>query len=390
MKEVVRKESGLASAHVRQQLCRDLDRGVWVAGDVLPSERKLAETLRVSRTPLRLALRELVQSGRLRDQNPRGYLVAGASPAEGAVTPMSHTVAVLSALQERHWVAATTADRTEAGMRDELSERGYNVLQLNPAGLKLEHLRWLRQQGLCGIAATHDIAKSEDGGKLLEAARKDGLRVCVHGDAPSQQGFDRVVCDQCEGMRRMTQALLARGCKRIVRVWNHAGERPYWLRMRDEGYEAAHREAGVEMVPVLCCPNAVDFLAAGVPKADLLEAYARWYAGHLAEQVLEAGGLLAVVAVSDAWVAPIWRACQMLGRQPGEDVLVCGFDRFWRTTWGEEGKRFPPAFTVDTCPDRVGRRMVRILLEDAAEDRPVRCLVAPELIDTTVVPRDAQ
>src|SRR5690606_563687 len=57
------------------------------------------------------------------------------------------------------------------------------------------------------------------------------------------------------GAKALTQWLLARGRRRILRVWLSEHER-HWLSRRSRGYCDAVQEAGVEALPELRIPGA--------------------------------------------------------------------------------------------------------------------------------------
>jgi len=59
-----------------QELRRRIEEGTWKPGDLIPSERELSETYRISRMTVRQALAELVNDGLLRRDQGRGTFVA--------------------------------------------------------------------------------------------------------------------------------------------------------------------------------------------------------------------------------------------------------------------------------------------------------------------------
>ena len=61
-------------------------------GELLPAERKLAEELNISRTPLRHALQELERQRVIRRKAPRGYIVAASS---AGLSVMSKTIVLV-------------------------------------------------------------------------------------------------------------------------------------------------------------------------------------------------------------------------------------------------------------------------------------------------------
>ena len=74
---------------LRHILLAEIDRGTFLRGAKLPSERELAERFGTSRTTVRQAIEYLVEAGTLVRSAGKGTFVAGATPAHslpGAVS----------------------------------------------------------------------------------------------------------------------------------------------------------------------------------------------------------------------------------------------------------------------------------------------------------------
>jgi DNA-binding GntR family transcriptional regulator len=62
---------------IREQLDNLIETGTLVAGALLPSERELANTLKVARNVVRGAYEQLMDAGKLRSEGRRGRSVRG-------------------------------------------------------------------------------------------------------------------------------------------------------------------------------------------------------------------------------------------------------------------------------------------------------------------------
>ena len=89
---VNRKRPESMTRQIREQLNALIDAGDLVAGTLLPSERELANTLRVARNVVRGAYEQLMDAGKLTSEGRRGRSVnRGGSTAKKRTTKTSKT-----------------------------------------------------------------------------------------------------------------------------------------------------------------------------------------------------------------------------------------------------------------------------------------------------------
>lgn len=363
------------------QLERKLTSGDWPAGELLPSERRIAADLNVSRTPLRAALNELTRRGQLKRNEPRGYLVVGGTT--GNLQPMAQTIGILSYLDSRDWGTYGYADYTENGVRSAVIQGGSHLMQFQPDAMDLATIQWMKQQRLSGVIASHDLSKNERGINVLQMLHEQGINVVTHGNMPCLAEIDRVICDQDQGMYDLTTWLLNQGCRRILRFWREAATDTYWLNMRDDGYLRAHARMGIEPLEAVVYPDPP--MPFALITHEDWEKMARWTIGYLAQPLLDPRGIDAIICVSDGYVEATGRACEILGKDPNQDLKICGFDNFWKQQWFGLGKFKAPAATVSTQPDVIGREMVTLLRERVGHllpDEPQCRMVPAQLIVT--------
>ncbi|HEX2268469.1 MAG TPA: GntR family transcriptional regulator [Pyrinomonadaceae bacterium] len=74
---VNRKRPESMTRQIREQLDALIDAGTLAAGSLLPSERELANTLKVARNVVRGAYEQLMDAGKLASEGRRGRSVRG-------------------------------------------------------------------------------------------------------------------------------------------------------------------------------------------------------------------------------------------------------------------------------------------------------------------------
>jgi DNA-binding GntR family transcriptional regulator len=74
---------------IREQLDTLIEAGTLAAGTLLPSERELANTLKVARNVVRGAYEQLMDAGRLRSEGRRGRSVSSGGGSRGGTKKKS-------------------------------------------------------------------------------------------------------------------------------------------------------------------------------------------------------------------------------------------------------------------------------------------------------------
>ena len=80
---VNRKRPESMTRQIREQLNELIDAGELAAGSLLPSERELANTLKVARNVVRGAYEQLMDAGKLRSEGRRGRSVKSGTSSGG-------------------------------------------------------------------------------------------------------------------------------------------------------------------------------------------------------------------------------------------------------------------------------------------------------------------
>lgn len=370
--------------------------GELVPGRSLPSERSLAGRFGVSRTVVRAALSGLEAEGLV----VRGRkcvrrvgavsapaaerLSADVSPSASPPPPslLSQTVVIVSDIDPASLRADGAAGWSWSiyrGAAEAIIETGRGVLPVPDAPASLEHFAWMASTPPCGVVVlSAPPPYVGDGRALLTAMHLGDRPVAAYGDDHDWPGCATVVSDHAEGSRLLVDWLAARGRRRILRYGHRFAKPVDWPDRRREGYERACREHGLPALPPCFAPS--------YPGSDRSEAafdaQAHMTAGYLYPRFAGDGPPDAIMAMSDAEVPEIVAACRLLGRVPGRDVDVVGYDHYWRECKGRNYEPTPPAATIDKQNVEIGRALVRQLWTslDAPAASPAPIVVPPKLV----------
>src|SRR5688500_20312789 len=77
---------------IREQLDNLIEAGTLAAGSLLPSERELANTLKVARNVVRGAYEQLMDAGKLRSEGRRGRSVKSGSGGGTEKSPLANPI----------------------------------------------------------------------------------------------------------------------------------------------------------------------------------------------------------------------------------------------------------------------------------------------------------
>lgn len=353
----------------------------WEPGAFLPTEEELVRELTVSRSTVRLALRELEVEGLLVAMRGRGRIVAPQAQAKPPVGIASRTVVILTTVPGDPSSQITGHDKAvEAGVVDAVHGAGLHALVANVKNLSGLEVDQLLSSAPYGMVATHQFAQQPEGRAIMDAAADRGIAVIAHGEGPGLGRFDRVVSDHGHGGFLLTKHLIEKGCKRILLLWPDP-DRHYWFEAREQAYIRAMREAGLEPMESI----RMELVSPRPPERDAynLRTRSRQYAGYLVEHLIPKRQVDAVILGTDLDVFPAAQACRRCGVVPGRDVLLGGFDNWWHFCWEREFDPVVPTATVEKHNGAMGGQLLG-LLEDRVNGRlpeaPQRVLNTPELV----------
>ena len=337
-------------------------------GDILPTELALCEQLDMARGTIRAALQELTRNGVLSAR--KGCRRTIAEPAYPVSSTMRRTVVLLSGLREepREWQGRPgKLHAIEGSALMSLQREGFHGLTVHPERLAPDELVNLCHDSPAGVLIPDPFAVRDGAVSMAEAFRSNGVPVVLNADGPRLAGFDRVISDQALGARLLVRRLLARGCRRILRVWT-ADPSLYWLDARNRGFEETMREAGIGPLPPVTVRGIPDNSAGD---RTVFETRSRLYAGYLIEPLLRSQPPPDVLMLtSDDEVAPVASACRLLGVDPARPPLITGYDNMYRQLPERAFEPLMPIFTLDKCNVRIGASMVSLLQQRIAGTLP--------------------
>ncbi|WP_198586774.1 LacI family DNA-binding transcriptional regulator [Glycomyces xiaoerkulensis] len=210
------------------------------------------------------------------------------------------------------------------------------IEQAEPQGFHVA----IEQTGAAASGELDAIAQShrlEFDGLILSAVvvdpgdprlRSRDFPIVLLGEQEFGTDFDHVLMPNEEGSKAATEHLFERGCRRLATVTGAKLDRINVEARRYHGYQAAHRERGIETDPALLVQLKAMNLEGG-----------REAGHHLAES-----GVDGVVAVTDIVAQGVIRGLADRGVRVPEDVRVIGYDDIM-----EAGYTVPSLSTV--APD---------------------------------------
>jgi hypothetical protein len=357
-----------ARARALRQLKLWLADGTIANGDRLPAELELAKRLVVSRRTVRAALATLADEGRIANLGLHGRFARRAREA-GGTSLFAETVVVLSHMSEElspgQLPGALLA--IDAGFVQATRGAGLTPLLVHLSALSLEAAadRWRARllnappAAVVFGARAFQLQTSWLERTVLEL-HESGIPTFAYGDEPWSRACDRVESDHDHGAGALTDWLIARGARRILRCW--APGRPgTWQQRRDQGVERALRRAGLELLPH-APPLAGD--------GDL-ELRARLQAGALIDRIDGAGEDTALLAITDSEAFACARAAELLKRP----LMIAGYDNYWRQRDELRAGARPPLATVDKRNREMGAALAELCRARLAGE----CPPAPQL-----------
>ena len=236
------------------ELLRDQIRsGELQPGDWLPAERRLAESLRVDRRTVRLAINRLVQSG-LVTREPHCRPVVAAQEAPAAPPASSAASSFIALLMWRGGNLERTLaaqQRIFWGMDQALAEAGYHAVFVDVGALsteadiaarEAERLDYIRQQGFGGAVFYPYAYRSNQA--LIDAVSREIPLVAIDRRAAADTDF--VGVQNRRAMYDMVRHLIAQGHRRIAYVTKNEPVAP--VQDRIQGYLDAIHEVNLDEI----------------------------------------------------------------------------------------------------------------------------------------------
>ena len=381
----------LSRSDVVRQLYGWIEDGTFIAGQPLPSERELAQRLKVGRAVVRGALQLLEAQNRIVSGGGNSRLVAAPDVAVGA---LCDTVALISSRLLRLSAAALQDGfKLDVQLLRALEGADWHALLLHTSRLNSTGVSGLTGARPAGVIIGEVDDELERVAQLADSFRAANTPVVAYGDWPQLADHDRVTADHQGGSYALTRWLIENGRTRILQLWPSLPT-GYWFAERNKGYARAMHQAGLEALP----PALMAREEYPLPDGELDEAahHAIWDAkvrhtvGQIVEYLVGAGRVDALLVHTDAEAYAVMAACRLCGLEPNRDVWVAGYDNHWR----EWRARLPlawepgvPIATVEKDPAQSARELVELLRARRAgelPDAPQRVVVPSQLQITPI------
>lgn len=355
-------------------------------GQRLPSEQALAEMFRVSRTTVRKALDDLSEDGVVRRKQNRGCVVT--ENPSGTSALLGRAMIVVNDLLDGP--GGTNPGSSSAGIKqgmfDAAERTNRTLLMMAVESVDTFMTRELiasRPQGLVMLCWR---AYSPEARRIAAVFDQAEIPVAAFGmdEIPEAvERYDRVVSDHESGTRKLLELLARHGRKRVLRLWTPP-EECAWIAAHNRAYEEASWRLGMHVVaPVY---------AKGIPAQNIgdpaaFEARTRYLAGHLAEHLTSPNPVDAIMVATDSETFHVAAACRLLGRVPGVDVLIVGYDNYWAGAFEREFESAVPFATVDKKNAVIGEELVRLLdqrISGGAASRPQVSCIEQDVFETRI------
>jgi DNA-binding LacI/PurR family transcriptional regulator len=355
---------------------------------MLPSRRDLATTFGVDFNTIQRALSPLVNDGTLRADAGRGTFVAERdacesgvarrSPQAGSSQLINRTVAIVSGTPAQSFnPSAPWSNTLTSSSFDEICDQGYHALAIHPSQVTGSVLDNLIAERVCGVIIPESVG-IDNRVAWASCLKSAGTPVVVVGCNPRLSDFDRVYSDHEAGSYELTKWIIEQEHRRIAPFWPYPGTQDF-LALRYQGYERAMIEAGLTpRKPIMWSWHNIAPIG-----EEGFNAVSRLAAGYLAPHLIgpEAPDALLVASDGETWYAT--EACRLLDRRVHDDILITGYDNYWRDAKERAFETNIPAATVDKLDARIGAEAVRLLMDRIVgrlKDSPQCRIIEPKLI----------
>jgi len=324
-----------------------LEEGRFQPGNLLPSERDLADELQVSRLTLRRAIEPLVHSGLLERQAGRGILVPESRPdSEHERADWKVLALILPDIANRFFSEVAESIEYTA------LQRGYQVLLCNSrhkAHLEEFHIRQIVTHRVKGVILGHD--PHQEVSASLSLLREADIPTVLLFSTARETNIDSVVLDDRAGVEQALRYLTSLGHRRIAFCRPLPGPRSHPRQLHFEDLTARNDDLDGSCV--------IDVV--GREEAEVQADLRRLMAAQDAPT--------ACVAGNDNAALMLMTNLSAIGVSVPTDFSVVGFDNLRFV------QHLPvPLTTIDQPKQEMGRRAVELLFEriDAGSDLPLR------------------
>lgn len=377
---------------VYDRLSDKISSGKLENGERLASERSLAVEMKVSQAAVQAALRKLQAEGMIRSVSPR-IRVVEQIPSR-SLNLLQNTVVIPTKIQlpsvDNPRPQNVMGHRLLLGATRAAQLRGWNTLTLTPRTLKDDTLHSLIRETPRGVILIGGLSMEKQfAEKTILTLREAGIAVTAYGDDFTPRMLDRLPCDivrsdPISGGRELVQFFIEKGCRQFALLWDEkssADPTLTWLQERTKGCVKACLDAGLpEPIRIPFKLSFYNF----VPPEEF-EVQVRTAAGYLLEYMQDEEQPDCLLCLSDIGVFSVPAALNMLGKKPGQDIMIGGYDNYWEETPLRNLHPTTPQATIDKNNHEIGEMLVTLLADRISGKLPAemqRLKVSPKLITT--------
>lgn len=376
------KSLGTARVRVADELTRWIRSGRLAPNSVLPSERELALLLGASQPSVHRVLAQLEAGGLVKAGVGRERRVCAMR------TPLMTHILVILATWHRAKHQRTTGfiDHITEAAHEAAAEASWHALAAHPGRFNAETLDGLIAERPAAIILPEISLLPGDPASAIHRLRTVGIAVAVNALGVSAGGADSAVADHALGAELLVRYAAARGRRRILPVWTALAAAGWWHAERTRGIRRGAAEVGLAVDDDLVVT--LGHIAGdpwGGPEAVRVAfaAAATAWAEHLAPVL--AGPLApdALLVHTDVDAAAVGAACRLLGREPGQDLDVFGFDAYLADLPLRPLAEGMIQASVDRDNPAIGRALIELAIarsEGRLPEEPQQQFIRPSLV----------
>lgn len=272
------------------------------------------------------------------------------------------------------WASAMLAGAIERAQEADVAVNVRSAERVVAGGLGATPIYGAAVMDISGTTATAVVAALKNAGPI--SALTD-----IVGD---KSAIDTVDSDHAAGCSALLKHLLSLGFRRPLLVWSwlDASVDLPWAQARERGFRETLTAAGLHAPPPLRIPEEYTSITKTTER-EKFDHHVHMHAGYLAPLFLSEQAPDALLAVTDGIVPRLTAACHLLGRPPGPQLAIVGYDAYWRDVPEQRFAPCTPLATVDKNNHAVGRQLVNLLIQRRTGNVPAtpqRRVVDPTLI----------
>lgn len=353
----INRQSVIPLYHQLKEILKDkIERGEFSEGDLIPSEREICETYKVSRITARQAILDLVNDGLLYREGGRGTFVASKTKKK-----LTIALVAMGYSNESYRTRSNTFYDLVRGVAQTSLKKQVTVNLLLPEA-HIDSNSFLQRviaQKLNGILIKTRLNIQYQDIKMLEEANLPYVVIKRH--IPGQD-INCVISDDVKGAFQATEHLILLGHRRIGLINGMPDAIIIW-QDRMKGYRKALEKHNIQFDDRLVCENDNFLEEGGYQCMNKLLGLKRCPT--------------AVFIAGDSMAIGAYKVIKRKGLKIPEDIAIVGYDDIELASMLD-----PPLTTVKTSLFEFGQRSVELLLDIINEEHPIarKAVIEPILV----------